>query len=359
MKILDHYIGVRLLQGYLLVMLVLLPLFSFLDIVEQLDDVGTGSYQLLDAFVFVGLMLPRRMLDLLPIIALLGSSVALGWLANSNELLAMQATGVSILRLGWSIMKTGVLLMLLAAGLEEFVASPVQQYALQQRSLAISGSKAVRTQYGFWFHHGPQYINIRNVHDRRAPAEMDIYEFTQHGQLRSFTHAGEVDTSIPEQWLLLNVTQKTIKKGDIRSDHVPSMHWESTLTPSQVDLVGLPIESLSPSELYHYIAYLRTSGQKANRYELMFWQKLVLPPVTGAMVLLSTSFVFGWLRSASTGKRIILGSVVGIAFYLGNQIMANAGLLLDLNPLLTALIPLLVISALCGIGVKTRLAVGR
>ena len=107
MKILDLYIGTRFLRGVFLIVLVLVALFSFLELVSQLSDVGKGYYTLKDAFIFVGLTLPRRVLDLMPICTLLGSIVALGLLADHRELLAMQVGGFSVRRICWSVFISG------------------------------------------------------------------------------------------------------------------------------------------------------------------------------------------------------------------------------------------------------------
>ena len=94
MKTLDRHIGISFLHSFLLIFMILVALFSFLELMSQLDDVGKGNYQVKDVFFFIGLTLPRRMLEMMPISTLLGSVVALGILADHGELLAMQAGGM-------------------------------------------------------------------------------------------------------------------------------------------------------------------------------------------------------------------------------------------------------------------------
>ena len=81
MKILDQYLMKQIAIGILVSTVVLMPLFSFLDLVEQLDDVGSGFYRTQDAFLYVVLTLPTRFIQLSPFIALLGNVTALGRLA--------------------------------------------------------------------------------------------------------------------------------------------------------------------------------------------------------------------------------------------------------------------------------------
>jgi lipopolysaccharide export system permease protein len=91
---------------------------------------------------------------------------------------------------------------------------------------------------------------------------------------------------------------------------------------------------------------LRSSGQNADRYELALWRKLGVPLTTGAMVLLSLPFIFGPTRRITAGRRIMMGCFVGIVFYFGDQVIAHLGLLLSLNPIVTAMAPVLLISGI-------------
>src|SRR5690606_28006712 len=105
MSTVDRYLARWLAGGLLIAALVLLPLFAFLDLVEQLDDVGEGFYTAADAFLYVALIQPRRLAQLLPFIVLLGAVVALGRLAAANELTALRAAGLSAGRLGAALLK--------------------------------------------------------------------------------------------------------------------------------------------------------------------------------------------------------------------------------------------------------------
>jgi lipopolysaccharide export system permease protein len=86
-------------------------------------------------------------------------------------------------------------------------------------------------------------------------------------------------------------------------------------------------------------------GENADRYDLVLWQKVSVPFTTSAMILLSLPFVFGPPRSIPAGKRVVLASVVGLAFYLFHQIVGKLGLLAGLSAPLTALSPAAVAGA--------------
>ena len=110
-KIIDRYLGRNTIQGFLLVLSVLVVLFSLIELLVQLNDVGKGDFRMADAFVFVALTIPKRVADLMPLAALLGSIVALGLLADHQELTAMQVAGMSVQRIAISVLATSVIIM--------------------------------------------------------------------------------------------------------------------------------------------------------------------------------------------------------------------------------------------------------
>ncbi|MDY6058694.1 MAG: LptF/LptG family permease [Candidatus Onthovivens sp.] len=57
------------------------------------------------------------------------------------------------------------------------------------------------------------------------------------------------------------------------------------------------------------------------------------------MVLLGASTVFGPLRSASVGARVVVGIVVGFVFYAVNEILAPFTIFYGVPPIVGATLP--------------------
>lgn len=338
-RVLDRYVGLAVLRGYVLAMLVLLTVFSFLAFVEELDDLGKGRYRLLDACAFIAATTPRRMLDLVPVTTLLGSLTALGTLASGGELIAMQAAGVSMLRIGWSVLRPAVLLMVAAVAAAQFVAPPLDQASHVRRARLLSDAVALQSEHGFWSRDGLRFLHVRDVAAGDVLGGVEVYEFDDEQRLRRFIQARRAEIEPGRHWLLVDVRVRELGPDGIVRRDFPSLRWESFLGRAQVDLLALPPATLSFSDLYRYVRYLRRSGQDAGRHELALWQKASMPLAAGAMVLLAIPFTLGLLRRASAGQRLMLGSLVGVGFHLASQIIARLGLLLNLSPAVTALAP--------------------
>ena len=63
------------------------------------------------------------------------------------------------------------------------------------------------------------------------------------------------------------------------------------------------------------------------------------PVAAAIMILLGMRFVFGSQRHVSMGKRITLGVLAGIAFYVLSQLITHMGTLMQLAPTLIAMLP--------------------
>jgi lipopolysaccharide export system permease protein len=340
MLILDRYIGLAVIGGTLLVLGVLMALFSFVTFIGEQDSIGQANYGLLQAMQYVLMMTPRMAYQLLPLAALLGSLVGLGMLASQNELLVMRSAGISLQRIVVAVMKAGALLMLLAILLSELVVSQSDQAAREMRASALSSQVAHRTTDGFWTRNENSYINVHTVLSDGRLAGIHIYEFDDQQRLRRITQARQARFE-NETWLLRDIVRTEFQGERVLSRRINEVSWHTLLDPQLLDVVAVKPQSLSATGLYRYINYLQGNGLDAARYEMELWVKIVLPLATAVMVFLAVPFVFGSLRSVGIGQRIMSGALIGISFYLINQIFNYVGLAYQLNPVLSAILPTL------------------
>jgi lipopolysaccharide export system permease protein len=345
MRTLSKHIVRSVARGWVLVLLILLVLFSFTALVEEIDDVGQESYSIVDALAFVALTTPQRMLDLTAVSALLGTMLALGGLAKGHELEAMRAAGVSPRRIAGAALQSGALLVLGAALVAELVAPPLQRIAETRRALALSPTAALSTSKGFWFRDRDDFVRVGEVRFGRTPLDVDVYEFDGDGRLRTWLQARSADVGAAGQWVLEDVQRTTIDEHRFRTSHHDRLLWDTALGARQLGVLVLSPSSLSPSELLRYVRSLHQRGQSAESYELALWQKFAIPLATAVMILLAVPFAFGNLRSASAGSRVMLGGVVGIGVWLLEAITARLGLVAGAPAPLTVLAPLALLLA--------------
>ena len=342
MRILDSYIARRVFRGYALIMLILVSAFSLIALVRELDSVGKGTYSASDAALYVLLTLPGWMVELAPAMALLGAIVGLGELAAGEELTAMQAVGVSRARIAWSVLKTGLVVMLAVMGLQEFVAPKLSQLAFERRTQAISGSQSTNIRRGFWSRNGQRVVHVGRLLHGRIPSEIEIYQFDSNGSLRLVAWAKEAIIQNSNRWVLQDVRQQIITANEAFTERFAQLPWDSPFTPDQITKIMLPVEMLSPSDLYEYVKYLKRAGLAAERPELTLWQSISMPLSTLAMVILAIPYVLAPIRQVSAGKRMLHGGLIGTSFHAGRQLIIQLGSLFNLPAALVTLSPVAV-----------------
>lgn len=142
-------------------------------------------------------------------------------------------------------------------------------------------------------------------------------------------------------WLLQQVMRSNIDTGAVASQQDDELLWETGLSPDFLKVVSREERIQTVAELYRYVLYLEENGQDASVYAQTLWNKLAAPLVTAAMVFLAIPFVFGSFRSVNVGYRIMVGALLGVGFDIFNQMFSYMGLVFGLNPVVSALLPVI------------------
>ncbi len=336
---LDRYLARNFIGGCIPVLLLLAGLFGFLAFAEELEDIDQGSYRLGDAIRVVALTLPDRLVDLLPVIALLGALLGLGALANSRELTAMRAAGVSPPRLARPVLGAALALVAGGAALQFQWIPDWERQAALLRSKTTSVAPMGVFESEFWTRGGNQFVRVGQVLFGSIPSQIEIYTLDERGGLMELLRADSAIVLGPREWLLREV--RISRPGETRGaeTRIAELNWQSFLSPEQMSSLVLSPAALAPSDLYRYIRRLERNGLNTHRYRLALWQQLSLPLGLIGMSLLAIPFLLGSVRNASVGARTALGGAIGIAFYLVEQIIGHVASLLEFAPAPAALAP--------------------
>ena len=343
-SILDRYIGATVLKTSLMSLIVLTGLSGLIRFVEQLKSVGRGSYEVIDAALFVFYSIPRDVEVFFPMAALLGGLIGMGVLASNSELIVTQAAGRSKLNIAGAVMKTAVVMMIAVIAIGEWVAPPMEAKGRLIRAQEISGGSLISAQRGVWAKDGDDFINISEVEDTGRLNGVLIYDFDGQQQLETVTYAQTAVYS-NESWRLSQVVETRLTQQKVIEKRLDSTVWQSSLTPDKLGVVTIKPESLSISGLIDYLTYLKSNEQSAQRYELALWRKVLSPVTVAVMLLVALSFIFGPLRETSMGARILLGVITGFAFHVSNEIFGPLAQVYQVPAVLGALLPSLVFAS--------------
>lgn len=347
MRITSFYLIRNVLLGFAAAALLLLPLFTTFDLIAELDDVTSGGYRWTQAVEVVLMTLPRRAVDLGPFIALLGGITGLGQLALTQELTAMRAAGISIFQIALTAMMAGLIVVIALGAMDEWVASPLQQRSVQLRNTALATSGEAASDTGsIWARRGDEVARIGAMSRHNTPLNVEIFRFQPDMQLSSYIFAESATIRPDGTWLLKHPYVKEWAQMDESVHEQDDLVWNSVFSDRRLKELTLPTDSFSIQQLRHYIAFLDGSDQPSGEYQMVMWQKLGRPILTLAMILFAVPFTFAQQRSPGLGGRLAVGAVVGLLIYVTNQIVANLGLLLNGNIMLTTLAPSVLLLAI-------------
>jgi lipopolysaccharide export system permease protein len=352
MKILDRYVASVVLRHFAIALAALLAIFSIISLTEELRLAGTPGYGVWQALRFVALTLPAEAYALFPASALLGTVTGLGELLRHNELVALQAAGVSRARVSLSVMAVAALLAATGVGLGEVIGAPLSQQARTRRALALSGGQTLNTASGLWIRDGSRFINIGELGPDGSLGEVYVFDLDQRA-LRRFTYARTVARR-GDQWTLEDMRESVFHPDDTNTvRRAAAQPWDTPIAIEPLRTLCLEPEDLSIAELRRTIGWLGERGQSSLRYELALWRRLGAPVYTGLMVLLALPLVLVAGLGRRAGELIVLGAVIGIGFQMFQQTFSNFGVVAGLPPLVTAAVPGAV--ALVAIAVLFRL----
>jgi lipopolysaccharide export system permease protein len=289
-KIHDVYVGKTVLGTVLLSWAVLGGLDVMLALVSEFGDIGKGKYGLMEAFAYIALSVPRRMYYLFPYAAVIGSLMALGQLAATSELTALRAVGLSRRRLGLAVAGALAILTALMVLSGESLAPWSQQRADSIKSAAKSG-KAIVAQYtGLWAREGETILSAQGGQERERDGDrwlelhdVNLYQFADDGHLKSLAFV-KIAEHRPGGWLLRDVTRTYFDDRSVRREQVKQERWESKLD--------------------------------ASEFEEHYWGRWFYPINVLALCLAAVPFAFGTLRSGGMGKRLFIGIVFALGFWL-------------------------------------------
>ncbi|MGY4676206.1 LPS export ABC transporter permease LptG [Pasteurella sp. P03HT] len=338
MNTLDRYLGKSILGAIFATLIMLVGLSGIIKFVEQFRSVGKGTYDIWQAIFYTVLTIPKDIETFFPMAALLGALIALGNLASRSELVVMQASGFSRLKIGFAVMKTALPLVILTMLIGEWGIPQTEQFARDMRSKAISGGSLLSVKNGIWAKDGNDFIYIKRITDDIELNDIYVYSFGEHRQLQRVKHANSAAYK-EGKWIFTQLNESEIYEDEIKTINRLNAEWKTSLTPDKLGIASLRPTSLSISGLYHYIAFLKETGQESKKFELTYWRKLFQPLSVGVMMMLALSFIFGPLRSVTAGARIVTGICFGFLFYVVNEIFGPLSLVYNVTPLAGALMP--------------------
>ncbi len=361
MRTLRRLIHREMLVTVAFVALAFLALFSFFDLVEELSSVGQGNpaspYQLRHAALFVLLWMPARLYEVMPIAVLIGSITVMARFAQSSEFTILRTSGMDPWRALRTLLSLGAIFTLATFLMGDYLA-PLSSRTAQLLKSRFLGQITVG-QTGAWLKERQQYssfaVNVGALTDKNEMRNIRIFEFNTQGRLISSMQAQSGEFANDDSWTLQGVKRSefvvnqnntsdnastSIPSANVQHDNIAANYrWPTTLSAEMVSVALLKPERMGTVDLFEYMRHLEANGQSSQRYEIEFWRKVFYPLSCLVMVVLALPFAYLHFRSNSISGYVFGGVMVGISFFLLNNVFGYAGNLNNWQPWIAAAIP--------------------
>lgn len=340
-SIIDRYIA-KLFWGYFLAgLIVFVTLFVTIDYMSNFVRAEAPLSAVASYYLY---SMPALVYQMLPVACLLGTVFTLGNLGKANELIALFASGMSLARVSLSI-----LISVFAISIVSFFVNDRVGPILNQKKNYVYYVE-IRKQPGLystvktdriWYRSGNSLYNIKTLQpEAKRAMGLTLYQFDATWHLIQMLTAHSVHLE-GTNWNLENGTVTIFPKDS----PVPMTQTFTRKTikveedSKDLQNSGRAADSLSLSELDHFIKKNKSGGLDTTRYEVDYHGKFSFALAALVMSLIGIPFSVSKTRSGSTAFNV--GITIGLAFvywafYSSGLTMGRHG---ALSPVLAAWIP--------------------
>jgi len=350
MKTMRRLIYTEVLTAVGFVTLAFLGLFFFFDLVEDLQNVAgrhSPNYQLNHALVYVALLIPIHVYELMPITVLIGCIFVMARMAQSSEFTILRTSGMGPGLALRHLMFLGLLFALLTFVMGDHIAPWCEREGRLLKSRFEGGVLHIG-QNGAWLKEKQKYsqfaVNVGTINGEGDMRDIRLYEFSPTGRLISHTLAQKGRIANTGGWVLSEVARSEFSPSQdapkpVAQSRLTEMLWPSDISRDMVTVALIKPERMGIWDLFHYVRHLENNAQAAQLYEIEFWKKVFYPLSCLVMVVLALPFAYLHMRNVNIATYVFIGVMFGVSFFLLNNMFGHIGNLKQWTPWLAAALP--------------------
>ena len=357
MKILNRYITKTLLIYTLVVLVIWLGIYGFFNFLAEMSSVGQENYTSLSAMKYIALQLPGVAYRHASPVILIGCVVGMGYLATTSQLLILRVSGLSIFRLTFLTARIALMFVFVLIVIGEMIAPLASEMAEKSRAKDLGHSLASQSQQGFWIKDGDNYINVQKNFDGNSFSGVMLIQTNAKNEIEAVITSDSANFNVDSlvfgntDILLIDSCSNSEKISyEKRNSYSQSVSFDQDL----IDSLRKEPQELTTWSIYKRIQFLSENKLNAAIYEVELYKRLVKPLTLVAMILLAMLFIFGSNRDTSLGKKLFLGIALSLSFELTSRVGAAMSISFNINPLISAILPSLIVMVLAIVLLRHR-----
>ena len=357
MNTIRRVIYIEILRSVVFVALAFLLLFFFFDLIDQLRDLNQGAgrgYTLSYALLYVALQIPSHLYELLPIAVLIGTIYVMARLAESSEFTILRTSGLGPRRALNMLLVLGLGFVVFTFLVGDYVAPAANRVAQWLQARFLGDITVGRT--GAWMKDRQDKrsysVNVAALSSDGTMSQIRIFEFEDAtGRPLATIKAARGQFAGDAAWTLYEVERNSFQnafaaQAGVQTERLAEWRWPTNMSRDMVSAALLSPDRMQTVDLFQYVQHLQDNGQSAQRYEIEFWRKVFYPLSCLVMMVLALPFAYLHFRSGNIAGYVFLGVLVGISFFLLNNVFGFIGNLRNWVPWLAAAAPGIIYSVL-------------
>ena len=373
MRILQRYFAVSIMQAVAFVLVAFLALLAFMDLTGEVSAVGRNGYGIDNAFLYVLVLLPGHVYEVMPVAALIGTIYTMAQMASSSEFTIMRASSMSTAMAAWMLFRIGIVFVIITFIFGELITPRTAPLAEKMKLMSRGTTVSAEFRSGLWTKDiiksdgmtgtitGSRFFNVHEVLPNGQLMGVKLYEFDTELRMRSLIVAATGAYQGSNTWRLADVSithfsnTAVLHPGDVANlannyrqqtslvstEKRATLDLVSEVTPRILSVSASDPDRMSAVELAVYTRHLAENRQETERFKIAFWKKLVDPLTIFVLMALALPFAYLHSRSGGISLKIFIGIMIGVSFILVNTLFASLGLLSTWPAFLTALAPAL------------------
>lgn len=343
--LITRYFGKTLLRTTSFMLLIIVSLMLFFDFLGEFAN-ADRHVVLGDILWMLLLRAPQHLYQTMPIAVLFGALFGIGQLVRDSEYAVMRVSGLSLLQLTRVLSTVGLGFAAFTFVIGEWVLPYADKVGIEMNLQVSRAYVQTMMRSGVWVKDAQYIATFQSIGENGMhPRGITLRRMNAQNHLQ-FEIVAESATPVADGWMLNNARKTRYTPEKVITESSPRLHWETSVNPILLTVMTASPERMPARQLYGFVRHLIRNHQSSHRQQIAFWTRLIYPLGCISMLLLALPFAQLQQRSGGAGVRLLLGLMIGMGFYLLNQVFASIGLLQAWSPLYSAAAPTLTLLGL-------------
>jgi lipopolysaccharide export system permease protein len=339
MNLINRYIIVQIAKFFLLVLAAVLCIFVAIDYLGTMDEFLQANISLWRALQYVLLKIPFIMTQAMPVVLLIALLVVFGLMSKNNELVVLNASGISIYALVRPVLMVAAATALFLFYLSEQVVPLTmhQSNAIKNREINKSSHIAVKEE-NIWIKGQRQITHIKYF----DPASRAIFGFTRYFFDTQFRLTRRIDARKGQfqkgAWVLYDCMQQVLNTADgtysVSLDQ--TLAEDLQLQPSDFRRIVRNSEEMTFGQLLAYVRKVEAEGYAATAYRVDLYAKSAYPFVCIIMALVGIGLTARRRLDKGLAVSITYGIGIGFLYWIFQSFCISLGYGRILPPVVAA-----------------------